>query len=230
MQSDSDFIAWRASQASGRGSVGGSFTLADLQAGQGSFNNFLDKYYGDCDAGYICYEGSTSKTPTSVATDGGEPCPIGHYCNSGEQFAEPCKPGTKNDQTLQGSCDPCPIGEYCPEFGMTAGTPCEKGYFCPEGSISPTPCPPGKYGTSAGGTSEATACTLCDATHYCDTPGTFEVGDKCASGFICGEGMDRPGPYIATSNGVSSGKCPVGYACESGATQGDPAYVQCPAG
>ena len=112
---------------------------------------------------------------------------------------------------------------------MTAGEQCTKGYYCPLGSISPTPCPPGYYGTSPGGI-DISACTLCDATHYCDTPGSFEVGDKCAEGFICGTGMDRSGPYIATSNSVSSGKCPVGYSCASGATQGDSAYVQCASG
>ena len=43
----------------------------------------LSNYYGPCSDGYICLEGATSPTPTSIATQGGYPCEVGNYCPSG---------------------------------------------------------------------------------------------------------------------------------------------------
>ena len=239
MQADSDFLAWKAANPS----EAPVYTLQDLQDGQAAHNQFLDKYYGPCASGYICYEGATSETPQGInvdtdgdgTADGGEPCPVGYFCPAvsdayyGLGHAMPCLPGTYNGVTQESACAPCLAGEYCADFGMTAGEACPQGYHCPLGSISPTPCPPGKYGSPPSSQSEA-ACLPCDAQYFCPTPGQFELASKCASGFVCGTGNDRAGPYATTSDGTSSGKCPVGVACGSGATQSDAAYVLCPAG
>jgi hypothetical protein len=143
----------------------------------------------------------------------------------------PCLPGTYNPSTQQSVCLPCPASEYCEGFASTAGTQCTKGYYCPQGSISPTPCPAGRYG-SPDGASVLTECVLCDATYYCDAPGQFALGNRCAAGFICDTGNDRPGPYATTSSGTSSGKCPAGVACTTGAhlTVNVGAYAVCPQG
>jgi len=116
-------------------------------------------YYDNCDAGYICSEGATSRTPTSLATDGGYECPIGHYCPSGALIEIPCLPGTYNDAVRQATCTYCPAGKRCPEFGMTTPLDCDAGSYCPVEltstssthalneplSIDGVPCPAGTY-------------------------------------------------------------------------------------
>lgn len=75
----------------------GAWTLAELQAWDTANNaQMLIKYYGYCDNGYICLEGATSKTPTSISIDRGYPCPVGFYCPSGATIEIPCAPGTYN--------------------------------------------------------------------------------------------------------------------------------------
>jgi hypothetical protein len=68
----------------------------------------------------------------------------------------------------------------------------------------------------------------CPATYYCEMVGQLDAADVCGRGFICIEGVnDRPGPYVTTyALAASSGKCPIGYKCESG----DTTPTACPAG
>lgn len=157
-----------------------------------------------------------------------------------------------------GYCDPCPAGFYCPEFGLTVGTSCEKGYYCPGTSggnsgktdmgasgsyptptfiqIRPTPCPAGKRGCSLDdgscqGWSSDTQCIACDIGKFCDTPGQISDSGSCDSGFVCGSGIDRPGPYATVTSIDSvtglwySGKCISGSKCTAGANE----PTSCPA-
>jgi hypothetical protein len=89
MESDSDFITFMTSNPS--------FTFADLQAYMGGA--VLNNFYGSPNDGYLCYEGCTSPTPSSIASANGEPCPIGYYCTSDNMMASPCLPGTYNPRT-----------------------------------------------------------------------------------------------------------------------------------
>jgi len=240
MQTNADFLTWKANNPL----LGATYTLLDLQTASPTYNNFLDNYYGLCSAGYVCYGGATTPTPTVVATEGGEPCPIGYFCPTedatmtipgskyyGLGHPMPCLPGTYNPSTQQSVCQPCIAGTYCEGWAATVGTTCTKGYYCEAGSISPTPCPPGSYGSPDGALAVG-ECLPCDATYYCEAPGQFALGTKCASGFICDTGSDRSGPYATTSTGTTNGKCPAGVACSTGAhlVSGASNYAICPQG
>lgn len=55
---------------------------------------------GDCDAGYSCPRGSSQKDPPaafsfSPLTNG--VCPVGHYCEPGNQLPTQCPEGKYND-------------------------------------------------------------------------------------------------------------------------------------
>ena len=128
----------------------------------------------------------------------------------------------------------CPASFYCPAFGMIIGTACEAGSYCPgsddvyPGSatfiqIRPTPCPAGTYGSPASA-SASSDCITCAIGKYCDTPGQLITGGTCDSGFVCGTGNDRPGPYATTFDGVSgnSGKCSAAHYCSAGSTTQEP--------
>jgi len=91
MSSDATFIAWMVNNPS--------WTLTTIADGTTGIPSTLNTYYGACSDGYICLEGCTSSTPTSSVVDGGYPCPIGHYCESGDKIERPCKPGTYQDAT-----------------------------------------------------------------------------------------------------------------------------------
>mmetsp|Transcript_20982 Transcript_20982/g.32532 ORF Transcript_20982/g.32532 Transcript_20982/m.32532 type:complete len:177 (+) Transcript_20982:463-993(+) len=87
---------------------------------------------GPCEAGYLCYSGSSSATPSDDGTNG--PCPKGHYCPSGTPYPVPCPRGTHQPNTQQTSCVSCPAGHYCPDLGMSddeADLPtCADGHVC----------------------------------------------------------------------------------------------------
>jgi len=194
-----------------------SYTLANLLA-----EPFTQDYYAPCAAGYICKEGSSMPNPSVEATDNGYPCPAGYFCQTGFVVEKPCEPGTYNPNTLQGACLDCPAGKYCPNFAMTAGITCIAGHYCPLKSISPQPCPAGTYikknadGTNKVGLSASSECAPCDATSYCENIGDTQVSGPCAAGFVCGTGMDRPGPYVTVHNPLvpgSTGRCPAKAMC-----------------
>ena len=117
MWSDANFISFKSSNQD--------FTFAELTDSANAA--WLVAFYNDCDAGYICYEGSTVANPVLPM---GEACPEGHFCVAGALVARPCPPGYIQASTLAATCDPCPAGYYCPEFGMLVGYACEKGYYC----------------------------------------------------------------------------------------------------
>jgi hypothetical protein len=52
-------------------------------------------YYGKCQAGYVCNEGSSVSNPTDNIM--GYKCPKGAYCPSGITQEIKCAPGTYND-------------------------------------------------------------------------------------------------------------------------------------
>ena len=211
MWKDESFTSWRQDFPS--------FTLADLEE---TFSG-LSKYWGKCNSGFICLEGSTDPNPNSVR-DGYE-CPIGHYCPEGAIMERPCPPGYINDKTKQGVCQGCPAGTYCNQFSMTEGVECETGHYCPgTDSTHPgeatfvqlrqTPCPAGTYGAPAGSKSDE-ACILCENGKYCDLVGSQSPRGDCASGFICLRGNARPGPYATLYiENEQSGKCPIGTYCK----------------
>ena len=111
---------------------------------------------------------------------------------------------------------------------MTAGKQCIAGHYCPAGSIYPNPCPAGTYVPKIGGVDQlglvsSAVCTPCDVSNYCENIGDTQVTGLCAPGFVCGTGMDRPGPYATTHNPLiasSNGKCPSKAYCEQGTTLG----------
>lgn len=86
MEADPAFITWMQTNPS--------WTLASLQAAR---PDILNRFYGNANSGFLCYEGCTSATPASVAASNGEPCPIGYYCVAGDKIAIPCSPGTWNN-------------------------------------------------------------------------------------------------------------------------------------
>ena len=108
---------------------------------------------------------------------------------------------------------------------MTTYSPCIKGSYCPGGDIYPVPCPAGTY-NSPDGSDDVGDCLECPSTQYCETAGQLSTTDKCAEGFVCLTGNDRPGPYIEIFNGTVSGRCPSGAYCDAGATD----FVACSAG
>lgn len=120
---------------------------------------------GDCDAGFFCPKGQSTKT---FATDyefgavAGGKCPTGHFCLAGAYSPTPCPYGTYSDTSGNvddTKCLKCPGGYYCDEYGLTnkiiksRNKICDAGYYCTEGAIIPHPedkvtggkCTPGNY-------------------------------------------------------------------------------------
>jgi hypothetical protein len=79
-----------------------------------TINNVISNsnYYGKCQAGYVCLEGSTVSNPTDNIA--GYICPQGAYCPAGTPQEIQCSPGTYNSLTGQTtSCQKCPAGSVC---------------------------------------------------------------------------------------------------------------------
>ncbi|CDI82519.1 hypothetical protein, conserved [Eimeria praecox] len=113
-----------------------------------------------CAEGYVCLEGSNTRTPEDNIM--GYICPEGHYCPEGSFAEKQCPSGTFSSQG-QGSCTPCSAGTYCLNPGSTRdGTNC-----------------PGK----AGGTS----CVECPAGKYCSGEGNIAPTGDCAPGYALKE-------------------------------------------
>ena len=66
-------------------------------------------------------------------------CPEGTFCSVGSAEAQPCAPGTYNDQPQQAMCTSCAAGTFQQLENQTACEECRDGY-CPEGSKGPTSC------------------------------------------------------------------------------------------
>jgi len=88
-----------------------------------------------CDAGYMCYQGSNINRPIDLASQGGEICPAGFWCEANTPHTNPlftapaqtatnklpnrCPPGTYNSligQTAVTACLPCDAGKYCESY------------------------------------------------------------------------------------------------------------------
>ena len=84
MAQDAAFDTWMQANADQYAS----FTIEDLEGQYVGISSF----YKQCNSGYICYEGSTTDSPT----DGymGIECPEGHYCSDGDILPIPCPPGS----------------------------------------------------------------------------------------------------------------------------------------
>ena len=95
--------------------------------------------YGTCTAGYVCFEGSTTPTPTDGVQ--GIQCLVGNYCPAGTPAMIECPAGSYQDVIGQATCKTCPATFYCNENGMSIGTACPTGSYCPAGSTLPVPCP-----------------------------------------------------------------------------------------
>ena len=167
---------------------------------------------GTCDAGFICFLGSTSATPSGTGVDGDSgPCPMGHFCLSGTTSAAACPSGFYLPETgasLLSDCLPCPAGSFCLGTGLSeptglcdagyfcdgdldgpgtssptpAGGECPLGHFCPQGTTEPIPCPPGTF---ANETALGT-CLDCPASFTCEdaaaTPSTCPLASYCSEG------------------------------------------------
>ncbi|KAL6471032.1 hypothetical protein MHYP_G00196820 [Metynnis hypsauchen] len=171
------------------------------------------------------------------------PCPKGHYCPKGTNYAMqfPCATGTYNSRegmdSLSG-CLPCPSGHFCPTVGLTepaglcfsgywckegshtaspsagpSGSLCPVGHYCPKGTVSPVPCPSGTWSNSTGQRSEE-ECQQCPGGFYCATAGLTVPTGLCSEGFYCTGKATTPMPTDRTSGNL----CPEGHYCPSGAT------------
>lgn len=170
--------------------------------------------YGYCSAGYACYGGSYTKTPTILPM--GQACPAGYYCPSGTTYTVLCAIGTYNSLTAQTSCLACPAGSYCPNTGTTTPLNCLSRYYCPLSSGIPTPCPPGTYSTAIS-LSASNQCPACPAGSYCEVPATDTTTNQCSAGFVCQSGSPDQMP-AGVYNGVTvlNGQCPTGSYCPIG--------------
>jgi hypothetical protein len=198
--------------------------IADIEG-----ESFISRWYGDCEAGYICLEGATYKEPFSIDLHNGYPCPIGHYCESGAVIERPCPPGTYNPAEKAAACIPCPATYICPDWGIADVTDpdgdgsadslayykCPAGYYCEGGDqattliesdtieaylIRGTPCPAGRFDSAqTTGYSTVTECSLCSATKYCEIQGLLAETGSCVDGFICIEGENTVPGPFATT-------------------------------
>ena len=203
----------------------------------GYFNNFLGGYssadcvacwpgyycLGDnnpsptaqCNAGYYCTGSSTTATQNQATA--------GYYAPQGSVAQIPCLQGTYNPSVGQSSCSPCPAGTSCQTTALTTYTTCGAGTYCVQGSYVETPCPPGTYKSSSGGQS-VNDCVLCSGGNFCSMYGLTTVSGSCDAGYFCTSSSFSNQP--SNLNTGFYGRCPQGYYCEAGSTNG----VVCPAG
>eukprot|EP00347_Sterkiella_histriomuscorum_P016022 403354791 len=168
---------------------------------------------GDCEQGYYCISGSSSKTPLVENTDKTSgPCPKGYYCKVGTSYPIPCPAGTYSDSFYainESTCKPCTVGYYCSLAGQsTPYGPCDAGFYCPAGQKSPKPesyyCLPGYYCPKQSGMPQKVPAGYFQPMPYQST--YF----KCPQGYYCEEG----------TSDYSTNLCPVGHRCPEGTAYG----------
>ena len=109
----------------------------------------LEEPSGDCDPGFYCPGGQSSRTPSGYI------CTPGHYCPSGSPSQRPCASGSYQDEYQRASCKSCPEGFYCDATLMNVThcvhsvqlpSPCPAGHYCLSNTKFATqyPCPNGK--------------------------------------------------------------------------------------
>jgi hypothetical protein len=62
-----------------------------------------------CPAGYLCYGGTNSNTPTNITIYKGDICPKGAYCPEGSYEPILCQPGTFNQHFGGKSVEDCTL-------------------------------------------------------------------------------------------------------------------------
>ena len=213
-----------------------------LPCPSGKFCNSSGLSYpsGDCDAGFICLNGSSVPNPSSGV------CAVGSYCEKGAVFASLCPPGTLGKKTKAQSihdCTPCEPGMYCESPGMSTPTgPCERGFYCPyyskvsiknpqiykcprgfyciEGASLPQPCPPGTYQPSE----NAWTCLDCMDGYYCPEntsyplicPPNYYCLFKTSVPHACPDGTFMRSNITGLTNPGSCNPCPAGKYCQNG--------------
>ncbi|EDV28435.1 uncharacterized protein TRIADDRAFT_51343 [Trichoplax adhaerens] len=182
---------------------------------------------GKCDAGYVCYRGATTSTPTDGVT--GEICPTGGYCITGTGSPLPCPPGTFSNVSGavdQSGCTACTPGYYCSQTSRPEPTgPCDGGFYCngsavvskqhitdpghyaPAGSAGQYQCPAGTYMPLH----NASICWSCKAGYFCPVVGMTEP-ITCPAGAYCPTGTFEPkdcpaGTFSNTTHLTSQSEC-----------------------
>ena len=192
---------------------------------------------GQCDPGYLCYEGSDSAAPVDGIK--GIICPIGGYCPIGSLEATPCPMGTYSNAkgaVNAADCIDCDPGFYCSEInGGNKTGQCWGGYYCPgrshtpmqnetepgyfskNGSRTQDPCPIGKYQPQSG----QSFCLDCEAGYYCDEE-KMTAMKLCPAGHFCKRSSASPEPCPRGSYSNATGRtelesclmCPKGKFCQ----------------
>ncbi|KFH05729.1 GCC2 and GCC3 domain-containing protein [Toxoplasma gondii VAND] len=192
---------------------------------------------GDCAGGFTC--DARSEQPE------GTPCPVGHFCPASSELpskvAQPCPPGTYQDEQRQTACKQCPAGQFCSSFKTETPTPCPEGHYCPPGTVSPHlfPCPLGTFSNKQG-VARVDECQPCPAGSYCASRGLTRPTGLCDAGHLCTGKSWLAAPTVTSVNPdivvMEEGQprlfsgfgmlCPVGFYCLEGAQRPS----ECPAG
>jgi len=170
----------------------------------------LENPAGQCDGGYYCTSGSTTKTPPNTSEVKFNICKAGNYCPAGSAYQIPCKPGyaCPIDKMDDPTSNPCTEGYYCPEGSKSVTQElCPQGHYCPEKSKVPIPCPTGTY-SSATGLKELNQCVTCDVGSYCEKSALTSPTGSCAAGYYCKNTHDVARPVTE--------QCDPGYYCPVG--------------
>jgi hypothetical protein len=193
--------------------VGNSKSRAPVAAGLYSSTGFaMQLLY----TSYVGVVGSTSYNATSIAINGGDICPLGHYCPRGSPAPIACATGTFLNATgapSDANCTRCLPGFYCPSQGLVVPVHrCPAGYFCSGGNIlgTETVAQPGFYADVGSDAQKA-----CSQGTYSNRTG-LAVCDICPERYACG--LQTSSPLI----------CKAGFYCPVGTSLG--AEQPCPSG
>nr|PIL98505.1 GCC2 and GCC3 domain-containing protein [Toxoplasma gondii COUG] len=157
------------------------------------------------------------------------------------KVAQPCPPGTYQDEQRQTACKQCPAGQFCSSFKTETPTPCPEGHYCPPGTVSPHlfPCPLGTFSNKQG-VARVDECQPCPAGSYCASRGLTRPTGLCDAGHLCTGKSWLAAPTVTSVNPdivvMEEGQprlfsgfgmlCPVGFYCLEGAQTPS----ECPAG
>lgn len=175
-----------------------------------------------CSAGYICYGGATTSTPSDGTT--GDVCPIGSKCEAGSAKALAWEDGKKTTTTTNSVCNPCTAGTYCI---ASVEYDCPTRRYCPAGSVRGVLCDAGTYNDASTKLTAASSCLAWPERVYC-IDGT-KGSDFCESGHICGSGSGTPLPTGDKALGAVNYICPKGRYCLKAGASGLNAPTDCSA-
>jgi len=175
----------------------------------------------NCAAGYLCYEGATTTTPTDGTK--GELCPVGSFCATGSSKDLKFEDGKKTTTTGQSTCSNCIAGKYCIN---SIEYNCPTRRYCVAGSVRGELCEPGTYNEGSTGLTAANSCTTCPERVYC-IDGTKNSG-YCESGHICTGGSGTPLPTNTYVSATSTNYiCPLGRYCLKAGASGTNGPTDC---